>query len=328
MCSCLSVIIPTYNRSSYVRECLTAIDNSGVSNLEIIVADDGSTDDTRDVVAKTSPHAKYLWQRNSGTPATARNKGFQASQGEYVGFLDCDDAWLPNVSARAVNLLDRYPDVDVLFADARMGNPEQGYVSWIEGAGQAAFFALPSHEPEPGLRILEKQSFFRRLAVRNPVFIGACIMRREAFEQVGMFDPSLCGAADWELWLRMASQFTFAFLNKPMAVYTRHLDNMSSDYDKMGREFCQALANVLLKCDLSKENERFIRSRLQHHLFGHAYQAYDGGNVDEARTRFWKAIRAGHTHPKTWAYWLGCHLPEAMLKRLRNWKHTRQRATG
>src|SRR2546421_3478299 len=116
----LSCIIPTYNRSGYVRECLVALRESGVPDLEVIVSDDGSTDDTREVVAATDPRAKYLYQPNTGTPATARNAAFAVSRGRCVGFLDCDDAWLPDAPSKAVALLDRYPDVDAVFADARM----------------------------------------------------------------------------------------------------------------------------------------------------------------------------------------------------------------
>src|SRR5205807_7291129 len=101
-----TVIVPTYNRSGYVRDCLTGLRQSGVPDLEVIVADDGSTDDTREVVGATDPRAKYLWQPNTGTPATARNAAFAVSTGRYVAFLDCDDAWLPGAPAEAVRLLD------------------------------------------------------------------------------------------------------------------------------------------------------------------------------------------------------------------------------
>src|SRR5947209_13976812 len=138
----LTVIIPTYNRSGYVRDCLTALRESGVPDLEVIVADDGSTDDTAAVVAATDPRARYLRQENTGTPATARNLGFRLCRGRYVGFLDCDDLWLPDAPARAVELLDRHPEVDVLFAEAKMGNPQEGYRSWIEIGGQDEFFRL------------------------------------------------------------------------------------------------------------------------------------------------------------------------------------------
>jgi len=260
----LSVIVPTYNRSAYVRQCLRALRACGVPDLEIIIADDGSTDDTEQVVAQTDPPARYFRQENTGTPATARNRGFQLSRGRYVGFLDCDDEWLPKVPARAVELLDRHPEVDVLFAEARMGNPTEGYRSWIEVSGEAAFFALPCTRPETDFRIMERAPFFRRMAERNPVFIGAVIMRRAAFERSGGFDPDLRGAADWELWLRMASRMTFGYLEQPLAIYTRHLDNMSSDHDGMSREFCTSLKKVLAKCDWLERGERaWIEQRLE-----------------------------------------------------------------
>ncbi|MBY0229824.1 MAG: glycosyltransferase [Gemmataceae bacterium] len=310
------MIIPTFNRSGYVRDCLVALRESGVPDLDIIVADDGSTDDTREVVEATEPSARYLWQPNSGTPATARNKGFDLARGRYVGFLDCDDAWLPGAPARAVGFLDRHPEVDVLFAEARMGNPQEGYVSWIASAGQDDFHHLPGCEAEPGFRLLERGPFFRRMAVRNPVFIGACIMRREAFEKVGRFEPTLCGAADWELWLRLASYRTFGYMAEPLALYARHSDNMSSNFDKMIGEFCQALRNVLSKCDLSPEDRAFIKQRLRHHLFNHAYLSYDEGRLAEARRRFGCYLREGGTWTAL-VYWLACCLPGGLLRWLR-----------
>lgn len=317
----LTVIIPTYNRSGYVRDCLTALKRSGVPGLEVIVSDDGSTDDTRAVVAATDPHAKYLWQPNSGTPATARNAAFAVCRGRYVGFLDCDDEWLPDAPARAVRFLDAHPEVDCLFAEARMGNPHEGYVSWIESAGQEAFFKLPHKEPEAGFRVFERGPFFRRMAVRNPVFIGATIVRREAFEAVGKFDPGLCGAADWELWLRMAHRFTWAYMAEPLAKYTRHLDNMSSNFDKMTAEFVQALRNVLAKCALSPSDRAFVKQQLRTHLFGHAYMAYDRGDLATARRRFWATVKAGDWRPATLALAGLCLLPGAVARRARRVKH-------
>ncbi len=320
MSNSLTVIVPTYNRAEYVRQCLTALMQSGVPDLQVIVADDGSTDDTKAVVAATDPNALYLWQPNSGTPATARNAAFALATGRYVGFLDCDDEWLPGVPAKVVQLLDRHPDVDVLFADARMGNPEEGYRSWIEEAGQKAFFELPHREVEPGLRVLERGPFFRRVALRSPLFIGAMVMRREAFERAGMFDPRLRGAADWDLWLRMAHRFTFAFLTEPLAVYTRHRDNMSSDHDRMYGEFCQALRNAVAIPGLSADERRYVRRRLRQMLYDHAYLAYDRGRFAEARGRFWAALRDGDTRPVTAALWLTCCLPGGLVRRLRGVK--------
>lgn len=317
----LTVIVPTYNRAGYVRDCLLALRRSGVPDLEIIVADDGSTDDTGGVVAATDPRARYLWQPNTGTPATARNAAFAVSTGRYVGFLDCDDAWLPDAPAEAVRLLDAHPGVDVLFADAEMGNPEEGYVSWIGVAGQDPFFRLPHREPEPGFRVLERGPFFRRLAVRNPVFIGACVLRRAAFAAGGGFDPALRGAADWDLWLRLAHTLTFGYMARPLAVYTRHVSNMSSDHDHMIGEFAQALRNTLATCALSADERRHVRARLRHQLFGHAYLAYDRGDFRTARGRFATLLRDTGPSPKGLAFWAACALPFGLAGRLRRLKH-------
>ncbi|MBY0458389.1 MAG: glycosyltransferase, partial [Gemmataceae bacterium] len=264
---------------------------------------------TREVVAATDPRAKYLWQPNSGTPATARNAAFEVCNGRYVAFLDCDDEWLPHAPARAVRFLDAHPEVDVLFAEARMGNRQQGYVSWIESAGQEAFFRLPHSEPEPGFRILEREPFFRRVSVRNPVFIGATILRREAFAASGGFDPELCGAADWELWLRLAHEHTWAYMAEPLANYTRHLDNMSSNFDKMTAEFVSALRKVLAKCALSPADRAFLRRQLRVQLHSYAYLAYDRGDTADWR-------------PTTLALAALCALPRALALRARKLKRS------
>ena len=261
----LSVIIPTFNRSGFVRDCLTGLRRSGVPDLEIIVVDDGSTDDTAEVVAATEPKAIYLSQDNAG-PAAARNRGFRLSRGRHVAFLDCDDQWYPEAPAKAVKLLERHPEIDLLFAEARMGNHEDGYVSWINSGGQDEFFHLPHRTVESGLRILERGPLFRRMAVRTPVFIGAVIMKREAFVQAGAFDGELCGAADWNLWLRMAATMTFAYWHEPLAIYTKHLDGMSNDRDGMSKEFCMTLRKLPAQVTLAPADRQWVAQQLRHHL--------------------------------------------------------------
>jgi glycosyltransferase involved in cell wall biosynthesis len=321
----LSVIIPTYNRSGFVRSCLTGLRQSGVPDLEILVTDDGSTDDTKDVVAHVNPAARYVWHQHIGTPALPRNRAFAVSRGRYVGFLDCDDQWLPGAPARAVELLDRYPDVDILFGEARVGNPDSGYQSWVEIAGQDAFWKLPAKEPEPGFRIFEPRPFFRRMAVRNPVFIGACIMRREVFEAAGQFDAELCGAADWELWLRIASRYTYGYMSEPLGIWTQHQTNMSGNHDTMNLDFCLALRKILEKCDLPEEDRRCVSAQLRHHLFGYAYRSYSRGDFRTARTRFRELLRQCGPDLRGTAYWLVCALPFGLPGVLRRLKHSLSR---
>ena len=95
-----------------------------------------------------------------------------------------------------------------------------------------------------GFRILDAKPFFEWMLHRNAVFLGAMIVKREVFEAVGPFDETLCGAADWNLCLRIAHRHTFGFWNDSLAVYTKHEGGMSNDTDGMCREFCMALKNL------------------------------------------------------------------------------------
>jgi glycosyltransferase involved in cell wall biosynthesis len=315
----LSVIIPTYNRADYVEQCLRSLEASGAAGLEAIVVDDGSTDETG-VRFDSDARCRYLHQPNQG-PAAARNLGVDHARGRYLAFLDCDDRWLPGVAPRVIGLLDHHPEVDAIFTEALVGNDRDGYESWIEAAGQAAFFALPHREPERGFRVLDTVPFFRRMAARNAVFLGALVMRREAFERAGRFEPALCGAADWELWLRMASQMTFGYWFEPLAIYTRHDNNMSSNHDRMKAEFCQALENTLRKCAHLAPGERsWVRARLRDQAFGLAYDAYDRGDFDLARRRFAGHIIGHGPAPRTALYWALSCLPGGMPRIVRSLK--------
>lgn len=315
----LSIIIPTYNRLEYVEKCLESFQECGVGDREVIVVDDGSTDNTRSVLSLHN-ECNYVYQENQG-PAAARNLGVDHAGGRYLAFLDCDDLWLPGVASRVIDLLDRHPEVDAIFTEALVGNDRDGYESWIEAAGKADFFALPHCEPEPGFRVLETVPFFRRMAARNAIFLGALVMRREAFERVGRFEPTLCGAADWELWLRMASQMTFGYWPKPLAIYTRHDDNMSSNHDRMKVEFCQALKNVLRKCPHLAPGERsWVRACLRDQAFGLAYDAYDQGDFALARRRYAGYITGHGPTLKTALYWALCGLPGEMPRIARKLK--------
>ncbi len=179
-------------------------------DLEIVIVDDGSQDDTRTVVESLGAGIRYLYHENRGLSA-ARNTGILASTGKYLAYLDSDDFWLPEVAPRLLDFLDRHPGVGAVFTDARVGNPESGYTSWIQAAGQQAFLDLPAAEVETGFRILETLPFYRGMIQRNAVFTGAIIQRRELVIEAGLFEPELKATGDWELWLRMIHRTRFAY---------------------------------------------------------------------------------------------------------------------
>jgi GT2 family glycosyltransferase len=273
------------------------------------------------VVREFEPACKYLRQENQG-PAAARNHGFSHSQGRYVAFVDSDDEWFPDAAQKIIRLFESNLEVDMIFAEARMGNSEEGYRSWIEVAGEDEFFQLPCRVEAEGLRIFQKTPLFRRMLVRNAVFISAVIMRREAFEKAGTFTINgLFGTEDWELWLRMAHRMQLAFYPEPLAIYRRHVGCMSNNHDSMGEAFYSALMKVRDKCpDLDLEDLNILDRQLQHHLFNQAYSAYDQGDLRLARKRFARLHKEAGLKMRDALLWSLCFLPPQAVRILRQCK--------
>ncbi|MFL5339831.1 MAG: glycosyltransferase family 2 protein [Gemmataceae bacterium] len=321
----LSVIIPTYNRAGFLPACVASVRACGVP-AEIVIVDDGSTDDTPQRVRELGD-VSYIRQPNAGV-SVARNAGVASARGELLAFLDSDDTWRPGVAPKLVTVLRRYADIDVAFADALAGNSDDGFdESMMEELGGDVFRRLPDCRPEFGVRLLEPKPFFRRLIERNQMFLGSAIMRRRAFEAVGGFDPALSGAADYDITLRLAHRFGFAYLEEPQALYLRHPGNMSANRDKMDREFALVMAGLLRNCpDLSPADRALVRQRRRLLMYYLGYNSYDRGDYAEARRRLRELFREFGPDPAGAAVWAASHLPAGLVGRLRRFKRLFSRA--
>ena len=122
----ISVIVPTYNYAHFIGDCLDSIFAQTYKDFEVIVIDDGSTDDTARVLEKYKGEIRYIYQENKGLPA-ARNTGIKAAQGEYLAFLDSDDLWLPEKLGEQVLFLRNEADMGIIFSDASAFN-EKGVI--------------------------------------------------------------------------------------------------------------------------------------------------------------------------------------------------------
>lgn len=317
----ISVIVPSYNRASFLPTCVESLRSSGVEGLELIIVDDGSTDDTRAVVESLQPGIRYVYQPNQGLPA-ARNTGIRVSTGRYLAYLDSDDRWLPEVPGRMLAALDRHPEVGLLFADGLFGNDETGYRSWFEVVDPGDFRTLPGTEPEPRLKLPDMTALYRLMLVRNVMFVGTVMVRRELVLAHGMFDEALrAGGEDWETWLRLARHTQFGYWTEPAAVYFKHPGAMTTDRTRMLRAWCEAIATHCRVIPTVPPAEERIRQRTLRELrFSRAYHAFDQGDLVAARGLFREAVRAGNWDPYTLALTAACHLPAWLTQRLRRLK--------
>jgi len=207
-----SVIIPTWNRAGYLRETLESVVAQDIQPLEILVVDDGSTDDTAEVVDAFAPLARRLSTSRVG-PARAFQTGAEAARGELLALRDDDDIWRPAFLKVLTDSLAERPGAVVAFC-----RPDH-----IDGEGRDLPGVTLSREPTEG-------NVFQHLLEGNFLrSFSSALVRRSAFDRAGGLDPELRTSMDWDLWLRLARIGEFRLVPRPLARKRLHGENYSDN---------------------------------------------------------------------------------------------------
>ncbi|HEY4077870.1 MAG TPA: glycosyltransferase family A protein [Rhizomicrobium sp.] len=224
----ISAIIPAYNRAGFLAETLNAIASQTEPPDEIIVVDDGSTDDTAVVVEAFSENVRYLRISNSGAPV-ARNIGAAQASGDWLWFCDSDDLWRPEYLARVRNLLDTQPHPKFVFGNFRL--VKDGI--W---ADRAKFDDAPPGfwDNAPSARSdswIIPGALYAKLLAYQPVFHSTLVVSRALFGAIGGYDPHFArtGSEDFEFVLRCAAHGPAAVVGEPLVGIRRHGDNFSTN---------------------------------------------------------------------------------------------------
>lgn len=213
----VSVIIPTYNRANVISETIDNVFSQTYKNIELIVVDDGSTDDTPPILRKYADRIRVITQKNAG-PAAARNRGIEVSTGDIIAFQDSDDLWESNKLERQVALLEKSGDaVPCCLCSASFGI--------VHGKPYTSFDISDIHSPhEEGLWL----NVAEILATRLVLFNQTVAIRRWAIEKVGVFDESLRYLEDYDLPLRLANEGPWALIRDPLVIYREGAANSFS----------------------------------------------------------------------------------------------------
>jgi len=226
----VSVIIPTYNRANLIGDTLDAILGQTNPPAEIIVVDDGSTDDTAGVVGRYAGAVRYHRIENSG-PGAARNTGVSLARGSWIAFCDSDDLWLPTKLERQLRLHTLCPEVECSFTDhARVASGK---------CPTPSFFTVevPAELWEQGRRTVDgtiwiyDASFYDRCLRALPMMPSTLLISKRRFQELGGYSPEFSKtlAEDFELNLRIAGNPPVAFLAEPLVAVHRHPGNRSGN---------------------------------------------------------------------------------------------------
>ncbi len=209
----VSVVIPAYNSSDVISEAIESVLSQTYKDFEIIVVDDGGTDNTEEIIRSYDFPVNYIKQENGGA-AVARNTGMHAARGDYIALLDSDDIWLPSKLEKQIEFLERETDVGVVCCDGFRWTPpsvpaECQRLSALRGV-------TPSR---PSLEFMFKVHL---------ILTSSVVFRRKLLETVGYMNPKLKHGQDVEFFIRLAAKTSLAYMDIPLKAYRVHCANTSS----------------------------------------------------------------------------------------------------
>jgi glycosyltransferase involved in cell wall biosynthesis len=238
----VSVIIPTFNRAQKVVRAVKSVLSQSYPDLEVIVVDDASTDDTASSMTQFGKRIAYMVHSLNQGVSAARNTGIRKSKGPLIAFLDSDDYWMPEKAAVQVDFFEQHPQAKVCQTEeiwirkGRRVNPQKKHVK-------------PSGDIfEPSLK-------------RCLVSPSAVMLKRSLFEEVGAFDEDLPACEDYDLWLRISCRYPVHLIKEHLVVKEGgHSDQLSSRYRGMDRFRIKALLKLIHQGAL---NERQLKAALE-----------------------------------------------------------------
>lgn len=287
----VSVVIPTYNRADLVKDTIRSVlDQTIVSSLEIIVVDDGSTDNTHAAIAALlDGTVRYYYQANGG-PGSARNLGIRVALGDYVAFLDSDDLWMPRKLELQLARLSQTGNAWA-FCDAEiLSGPSQRMIG---------LYSKCSYAPHEG-------DIARPLLMGNFIASPTPLIRRDVFDHVGMFseDRHRQYTEDWRLWLRIAAYYPIDFVTQPLARYRVHDQSLTAlqDPESLHRKRMAALADAV---EFAPEiYAPFMVSALYAEYMTAGRSFLHSGRLSVARHHFVQAAKQSPLKLLPYVFWL------------------------
>lgn len=231
----VSAIIPTYNSANYIIDALESVFSQTRPVDEIIVVDDGSTDNTFDVIKRYDKRISYIKQKNRG-PAAARNKGILKAKGDYIAFLDSDDIWVEDKTMIQMDFFIENPDLDFVFCDmVNFSEIKEDIAPEIRNKEVHDYFVSHATNLENIFECLIKESVIPTPSI---IFKRACIKR------VGLFNEKLKIGEDLEYWLRASRTCRFGFVNAVLVKRRRHEENLVNNWVGMNKALIKVLEEI------------------------------------------------------------------------------------
>jgi len=316
----VSVIIPTYNCAPYLSEAIDSVLLQVGVNLEIIVVDDGSTDNTKEVLQKYRDRITYISQVPGRGASAARNLGIQHASGELIAFQDADDIWFPEKLSKQLDALQRYPEARLVFADTLVSRDRVV----VQDSLMSKRLKNWCEKNTTQIPDLYCGHLYRELLFGNYICTITVVLHRNLLDEAGIFDETYKIGEDYDLWLRIARNHTVIYLDRVFCEYRLRDDGLSGGWEARSPRWLDAHTAV---------REKHLRSHWvpgQYHnvlagVLSENYWAlgrirFGEARFKESRNCFLKGLRHRPFHLKIWFYWCSSFLPLRVIQSARSIK--------
>ncbi len=299
VCPKVSVVVPCYNNTLFVRQSVESVLSQDYPNIEVIVVDDGSTDDSIAKLAIFGNRIRVIQQPNQG-PAAARNRGIRHATGEFIAFNDSDDLWLPGKVSAQVSYLLRHPEFIACFCSFEVWDGKSALPEAAVGHQSSAISIIPEATGWLYLKLL-KESVIHTITI---------MIRREIVTEVGFFNESLRIGEDHEYWLRLSRRGKMAKLDHLSALYR---DNLTSTTHQVhsknySLEVLKWAIDTFGRCCPGGEciSLDLVDSYIAERHFSYAYHCFRGGYRILALHSFKSCLALRKYIIKSFLGWLIC----------------------
>jgi glycosyltransferase involved in cell wall biosynthesis len=306
----VSIVVPTFNRASLVSETLDSVYAQTFKDFEVIVVDDGSTDETVKIISTNYPDAHIIQQEHrGGGGAEARSTGIHAARGQYIAFLDSDDIWFPQKLEYQLSRLESDHNLMWIYSDAQVFDSKTGDVLYLFSQ----------------LNPLQEGDVLEKLVLGDFIPFFTLVVRRTVFDIVGDFWPTPKGT-DWDMCLRIAAHYPIEVIRKPLGCYRVHSSAVTA---KQGGMLAFTARTEIVERAIARNPERLevIRKRARSRMcLGTGKELARSGNLKQARKLFQEAIVLTPGMKEAYIYWLGCLLGKNVLGTMITIKHHLRKA--
>lgn len=292
----ISVIIPAYNAERTILETIASVQKQTFADFEIIVIDDGSTDRTVAILNNIDDDRVKIFSYDNSGVAVARNRGISHATGEYIAFLDADDLWTPDKLELQLTALKQHPEAGVAYS----------WTIYFKDGEDTSFL---------GASIFFEGDVYGQLLVNNFLAHGSNpLIRREAIESVGEFDPAFPHCADWDYYLRLAARVPFTVVPKHQILYRKSSGSMTSKIDGIEKQLMMMFEKHF---QIARPEYQPLKNKSLAWIYEYCTEQYlqygsDRQDIDRAGQKLWKAIRL---HPQILLENYGLVLIQWFIKR-------------